>query len=92
MGRVCTILRLLVAQFDVLETLTPMDFMTFRDFLYPMSGFQSVQFRMLENKLGMDPTRRIQYQNAAYHVMLSQEHAAKAKEKKKRVVVFDSSQ
>lgn len=75
LDRVCVILRLLVSQFDVLETLTPMDFMTFRDDLYPMSGFQSVQFRMLENRLGMDSSRRIQYQNAAYHATLSKEHA-----------------
>jgi tryptophan 2,3-dioxygenase len=73
--RVVAILRLLVSQFDVLETLTPLDFMTFRDFLYPASGFQSVQFRLLENKLGMDPARRVQYQNAAYHSMLTKDHA-----------------
>jgi tryptophan 2,3-dioxygenase len=62
LGRVCAILRLAVSQFDVLETLTPVDFMSFRDALFPASGFQSVQFRILENRLGMDPTKRIQYQ------------------------------
>ena len=76
LGRVCAILRLAVAQFDVLETLTPVDFMTFRDALFPASGFQSMQFRLLENRLGMDPSRRLQYQNAAYHTMLQPEHAA----------------
>lgn len=37
----------------ILETMTPLDFMEFRDFLAPASGFQSLQFRLLENKLGV---------------------------------------
>jgi tryptophan 2,3-dioxygenase len=40
--------RLLVAQVDVLETMTPQDFLQFRQTLAPASGFQSVQFRELE--------------------------------------------
>jgi tryptophan 2,3-dioxygenase len=40
--------RLLVSQVDVLETMTPQDFLTFRSALAPASGFQSVQFRELE--------------------------------------------
>lgn len=98
LNRVVAILRLAVSQFDVLETLTPCDFMVcyfffffflflfcsdqgfvlgeqaFRDYLYPASGFQSYQFRLLENLLGVDSSRRIQYQNSAYHTHLSAEH------------------
>jgi tryptophan 2,3-dioxygenase len=37
----------------ILETMTPLDFMDFRDYLSPASGFQSLQFRLLENKLGV---------------------------------------
>lgn len=37
----------------VLETMTPGDFLGFRDYLFPASGFQSVQFKLLENKLGL---------------------------------------
>lgn len=74
LSRVTTILKLAIQQFDVLETMTPLDFMAFRDFLYPASGFQSYQFRLLENLLGMDPKRRIRYQNGAYHSHLSPEH------------------
>ena len=33
--------------------MTPLDFMEFRDYLSPASGFQSLQFRLLENKLGV---------------------------------------
>ncbi len=40
--------RLLVGQIDVLETMTPQDFLDFRAALAPASGFQSVQFRELE--------------------------------------------
>jgi len=40
--------RVLVAQIDVLETMTPQDFLEFRERLAPASGFQSVQFRELE--------------------------------------------
>jgi tryptophan 2,3-dioxygenase len=42
------ITRLLVEQIDVLETMTPQDFLSFRNLLAPASGFQSVQFRELE--------------------------------------------
>jgi len=53
LGRVVTILKLLVHQIDVLETMTPLDFHEFRDYLRPASGFQSWQFKMLEAKLGL---------------------------------------
>jgi tryptophan 2,3-dioxygenase len=42
------IARVLVTQVDVLETMTPQDFLSFREHLSPASGFQSVQFRELE--------------------------------------------
>ncbi|HMI78634.1 MAG TPA: tryptophan 2,3-dioxygenase family protein [Ferruginibacter sp.] len=51
--RVVTILKLLVQQIDVMETMTPMDFLDFRDMLRPASGFQSYQFKVLEAKLGL---------------------------------------
>jgi tryptophan 2,3-dioxygenase len=50
--RVLTILKVLVAQLDVLETMTPLEFLTFRDRLETGSGFQSWQFRALEFMLG----------------------------------------
>jgi tryptophan 2,3-dioxygenase len=48
MNRVHVIERVLVQQVDVLETMTPQDFLEFRQRLAPASGFQSVQFRELE--------------------------------------------
>jgi len=50
--RILTILKVLVHQTDILETMTPLEFMTFRDRLETASGFQSFQFRELEFALG----------------------------------------
>lgn len=53
LSRCVTILRVLVHQVDIMETMTPMDFLDFRDMLRPASGFQSWQFKELEAKLGL---------------------------------------
>ena len=53
LGRVTEIMKLLVDQFRVMETLTPQDFLAFRDKLIPASGFQSFQLRELEILLGL---------------------------------------
>lgn len=52
-NRINTILKVLVHQIDILETMTPMDFLDFRDLLRPASGFQSWQFKITEAKLGL---------------------------------------
>ena len=52
MKRILTILKVLVAQLDILETMTPVEFLTFRERLEEASGFQSHQFRELEFVLG----------------------------------------
>ena len=51
--RVLRILKVLVGQLDVLETMTPLEFLSFRDRLDSASGFQSTQFRELEVLLGV---------------------------------------
>lgn len=53
LSRCVTILKLLVQQIDVMETMNPMDFLDFRDMLRPASGFQSWQFKTLEAKMGL---------------------------------------
>ncbi len=53
--RITRIQQLLIEQIGVLETMTPLDFLDFRDALTPASGFQSVQFREIEIRLGMYP-------------------------------------
>jgi len=50
--RILTILKVVVAQIDVLETMTPLEFLSFRARLESGSGFQSYQFRELEFLLG----------------------------------------
>ncbi len=42
---------------SILETMTPLDFMDFRKYLSPASGFQSLQFRLMENKIGIKNVR-----------------------------------
>ena len=59
--RISEILKLLVDQFAVMETLTPQDFLAFRDKLIPASGFQSFQMRELEMVLGLEDDKRISY-------------------------------
>ena len=61
--RVLTILKLVVAQLDVIETMTPVQFLAFRERLESASGFQSGQFRELEAILG----RRDPGVLSAYH-------------------------
>jgi tryptophan 2,3-dioxygenase len=51
--RVCSILKILVDQISVIETMTALDFLDFRDLLRPASGFQSIQFKMIEAALGL---------------------------------------
>ena len=51
--RICSILSVAVTQMGVLETMTPLDFLDFRDLLRPASGFQSIQFKMIEAALGL---------------------------------------
>ncbi|XP_031839995.1 tryptophan 2,3-dioxygenase vermilion [Nomia melanderi] len=65
LNRIVLILKLLVEQVTILETMTPLDFMAFRDYLCPASGFQSLQFRLLENKLGVRQEHRVKY-NQSY--------------------------
>ena len=52
MKRVLTVLKMLVAKIDILETMTPLEFLAFRERLESGSGFQSAQFRELEYVLG----------------------------------------
>lgn len=63
-NRINKILHLLNEQVHILDTMTPLDFLSFRNLLVPASGFQSVQFRLIEAKLGL---RMQQRHRAAYY-------------------------
>ncbi|NIR28213.1 MAG: tryptophan 2,3-dioxygenase [Gammaproteobacteria bacterium] len=58
--RILTILKILVAQIDILETMTPLEFLSFRDRLESASGFESHQFRELEFALGLKERRHVE--------------------------------
>ena len=60
LARMLKILKTMVAQIDVLETMTPVSFLGFRDFLRSASGFQSWQFRAFEMMLGCKEPRAVQ--------------------------------
>jgi tryptophan 2,3-dioxygenase len=59
--RILTILKVAVAQIDVLETMTPRQFLGFRGRLEAASGFQSAQFRQLEAVLGRRDPRAFEH-------------------------------
>jgi tryptophan 2,3-dioxygenase len=59
--RTRTIMKVMVEQVDIVETLTPMSFNSFRDRLEHASGFQSAQFRELEFLLGYKRPQMLRY-------------------------------
>ena len=72
LNRIHEILKLVVSQLDVLETMTPFDFLDFRDLLMPASGFQSLQFRLIETRLGLPRETRVPFDEKAIDERLSQ--------------------
>jgi tryptophan 2,3-dioxygenase len=70
LDRINEILKLLIQQLEVLETMTPLDFLDFRDFLFPASGFQSAQFRMIEIRLGLSRGARSDYAGKPFDATL----------------------
>lgn len=58
--RILTILKVMVAQLDILETMTPLEFLSFRERLDAASGFQSDQFRQIEFLLGAKSEQAVQ--------------------------------
>ena len=72
LNRIIEIQKILIDQIRVLETMSAMDFLEFRDDLFPSSGFQSQQFRLLENKFGLRSEDRIQYGKNDYKTVLKE--------------------
>ncbi len=66
LDRIIEIQKILIDQIHILETMTAMDFLEFRDDLFPSSGFQSFQFRLIENKLGLPKNARLKYGKQDY--------------------------
>lgn len=76
--RVLTILKTVVAQIDVLETMTPLEFNAFRGHLEAASGFQSAQFRELEFLLGYKRAAMVRHfaDDSASHARLAARYEA----------------
>ncbi len=87
--RITEIQRVLVDQVSILETMTPLDFLDFRDFLYPASGFQSVQFRLIENRLGLLPDSRLPFNALPYHSFVSGKDSATMKNSEQEESIFE---
>jgi tryptophan 2,3-dioxygenase len=81
--RIAAVGPILYQQIDVLETMTPMDFLDFRNVLYPASGFQSVQFRLIEIKLGLKSQQRV-----SKHLPLSAEDKERIREAETEPTLF----
>jgi len=75
--RVRDIQRFINGQIDILETMTAPDFLEFRDFLFPASGFQSFQWRQIEIKLGLNEEQRLNYNQYSFTKALKPEHLVK---------------
>ena len=69
--RVNKIFDILVKQLDILETMTALDFLDFRNYLSPASGFQSHQFRKIEVMLGLKINKRHHFGGCPYHDQFS---------------------
>ncbi len=74
--RVLKILKTLVGQIDILETMTPAEFASFRSFLANASGFQSAQFRELEFLLGIKDRIDLDWFSGDEGARLTKRHTA----------------
>lgn len=70
LGRIVSTLKLLVGQLDIMETMTPLDFLDFRHVFRSASGFQSLQFRELEIRLGLRHEDRMGYDGKSFENFL----------------------
>lgn len=84
--RIGTILQVLVHQIDILETMTPLDFLDFRDLLRPASGFQSYQFKMIEALLGLKFQQRHEQNYYVSHLHEEELEEVKNVEKEKTLL------
>jgi len=87
--RVIEIQQLLIDQVRIMETMTPLDFLEFRDMLIPASGFQSWQFRVLENRLGLKREERMRYNQADYDALLQPAQREQIRSLEKEPTLFD---
>lgn len=86
--RVVEIQKLLIDQVRIMETMTPLDFLEFRDLLIPASGFQSFQFRSLEAKLGLERQARLKYNATEFDQLLKPDQRSQMANTEKKNSLF----
>lgn len=96
MGRVIHLLQrirviqgVLLQQIDIIETMTPLDFLEFRDLLVPASGFQSLQFKEMEILLGVRRSDRIPADQDFFHSRLRDTERQQLEELENRPSLLD---
>lgn len=90
--RIEEIMKLLVQQIGIMETMTPLDFLDFRNYLFPASGFQSFQFRVVEALLGLPEQQRITYNNHHYAAFFPEAQQQQLAEIYRKGTFFDAIQ
>jgi tryptophan 2,3-dioxygenase len=87
--RVTTIQQILIDQINVMETMTSLDFMEFRDYLVPASGFQSLQFRLIEATLGIKAHHRMDVEKQFFTSRLKPEDKKVLEDVENKISVFE---
>jgi len=87
--RVKAIQTLMNDQVGIVETMTPQEFLAFRDYLVPASGFQSIQFKELEIILGLTRQRRIAFDQQSFYNRLEAEDRAYLEDLEQQENLFD---
>ena len=87
--RITAIQALLIEMIAVLETMTALDFLDFRDHLFPASGFQSAQFRIVENKLGIRRQDRLLLSGDVYTARFDTDDRARVEAVEDETSVFE---
>lgn len=88
--RVHRIQDVLVDQIDILETMTPLDFLDFRDYLIPASGFQSIQFKEIEILLGLKSEYRINFDKKSFYSRLNEQDRNYLMDLEEKPSLFDA--
>ncbi|WP_246128715.1 tryptophan 2,3-dioxygenase family protein [Pleionea sediminis] len=89
LDRIGAIQKLLIDQIGVLETMTPLDFLDFRDYLVPASGFQSIQFKEIEILLGLKSKFRINFDKDSFYKRLNEKDRTHLMELEEQPSLFD---
>lgn len=92
LDRIIKIQGLLVDQLPIMETMSPMDFLEFRDLLVPASGFQSVQFREIEVTMGLRTDNRAEVDRDYFLGRLNEQGKKRVLDAEKEFSLFENIQ